>query len=377
MKRILVFSTYFTPYLSGMTTYLYTILNNESKKNSVTVLTFRFDSSLPPRQYINKIKVVRMPFLFKVSKGFISPQSLLYFLNQIKEADILVINVPNFEGLPLVILSKLLRKKVIIIFHCEVKLGKSLPSNFVALFLNASVFFQLFLSDLIIGHPDYMENVSFGRFFKMKIKTVLPPIEKKEVNLKSLTSFQKLKKNNIWIGYVGRIASEKGIDFLIEAFSNLRTTKRNAVLVFAGPQGKNVAGEDKYFFYIKKLLASKKIPHIFFGQVAEKDLGALYKSLDLLVLPSLNSTEAFGMVQAEAMLLGTPVVASNLPGVRIPINLTKMGKSVPPKNSKALATEIEEVLTHKNQFSSRKLMANAKKLFNIQKTYKFYAEILH
>ena len=51
-------------------------------------------------------------------------------------------------------------------------------------------------------------------------------------------------------------------------------------------------------------------------------MSSFYKSIDLLVLPSINQTEAFGMVQAEA-IAGTPVIAGNLPGVRIPIKLTK------------------------------------------------------
>ena len=47
----------------------------------------------------------------------------------------------------------------------------------------------------------------------------------------------------------------------------------------------------------------------------------------------INSTESFGMVQVEAMTCGTPVVASDLPGVRQPARMTGMGKIIPPADA--------------------------------------------
>ena len=49
------------------------------------------------------------------------------------------------------------------------------------------------------------------------------------------------------------------------------------------------------------------------------------------MLPSLNSTESWGIVQVESMSCGTPVVATDLPGVRMPVKMTGMGRIVPPR----------------------------------------------
>ena len=82
------------------------------------------------------------------------------------------------------------------------------------------------------------------------------------------------------------------------------------------------------------------------------------------------------MVQVEAMLLGTPVIASNLPGVRVPIRLTKMGILVQPKNSEQITEAINKILKNKKKYSNQKLIKNASKIFDIKKVYKFYDNLI-
>jgi glycosyltransferase involved in cell wall biosynthesis len=73
-------------------------------------------------------------------------------------------------------------------------------------------------------------------------------------------------------------------------------------------------------------------------------MAAFYRNCDVTVLPSLNSTESFGLVQIESMLNGVPVVASNLPGVRQPVLMTGMGEIAPVGNPTGLAEAILKVL---------------------------------
>jgi len=68
------------------------------------------------------------------------------------------------------------------------------------------------------------------------------------------------------------------------------------------------------------------------------------------VLPSLNSTEAFGLVQIEAMMNQIPVVASDLPGVRQPVMRHKMGKIIPIGDDLALAEAMIEVLRNRKEY---------------------------
>jgi glycosyltransferase involved in cell wall biosynthesis len=81
-----------------------------------------------------------------------------------------------------------------------------------------------------------------------------------------------------------------------------------------------------------------------------EQMAAFYPNIDVLVLPSLNSTEAFGLVQIESMINGVPTVASDLPGVRQPVLRHGMGKIIPIGDSNALAAALVEILANPTAF---------------------------
>ncbi len=373
--RILFFSSYFLPYLSGLTVYPYRILKQLSKSNSVKVLTFPHKQNLKKVEQMDSLLIVRVPYLFQVSKGYISPQSLPVFFREAERADIVILTMPNVEGLFLAIVARMMGKPLILIYLCSPVFTGGLFASIVTLVLRASAILQVSLATAIFAIPDYIQSQSVFNQLKKKLIPALPPIEKKTISQSTFASHLKQKGEKKWIGFVGRVSSEKGIEYLVEAISQL-VNEANVELVFCGPSGPQVAGEKLYFQQIKTLLKQKKVPHRFLGMVDDEEIGAIYRSLDVLVLPSINQTEAFGMVQAEAMLAGTPVVASNSPGVRLPIKLTQMGLLVPPKNSTALADAISTVLKDKHRFANSALIAKAHEIFNPEKTYKAYVDLL-
>ena len=373
--KILFFSSYFYPYISGVTVSSKRILDHLKKNNDITILTFLFNRNPDKDVSLNKLNIIQVPYLFKISKGFISPQSIIYFLKFVGNSDLIILSQPNFEGLLLALIAKALGKKIISIFHCQVFLEGNILTKIVNFVLNISMKIQLHLSDKIVAYTkDYIDSLPYFKNLIDKTLDVLPPIEKPIANKKFLSKLLKLKKNNIWLGYAGRISVEKGIGYLVQSINQLRI--KDIRLVFAGPYGKNVTGENNYFNKMILLLNSYQIKHLFLGSLSNKQLKAFYKSIDVLVLPSINQTEAFGMVQAEAMLSGTPVISSNLPGVRMPIKLTNMGIVVEPKDIKQLSNAISEVLKNKNKYSNDDLIKKAKKIFDIEKTYQFYDQLL-
>jgi glycosyltransferase involved in cell wall biosynthesis len=88
----------------------------------------------------------------------------------------------------------------------------------------------------------------------------------------------------------------------------------------------------------------------FLGNLDPVEIAAFFPNLDVLTVPSLNSTEAFGLVQIEAMMNGVPCVPSALPGVRQPVMMHSMGRVARIGDSAHLAESILEILDEPEKF---------------------------
>ncbi len=138
-----------------------------------------------------------------------------------------------------------------------------------------------------------------------------------------------------------RFASEKGIEVLLDALPRILETNPRTRVLFAG-QHEAVWAEEDYRDRLMPRIRDLEARGLweFLGTLSPKGMAAFYPSLDVLVVPSLNSTESFGLVQIEAMMNGVPVVASDLPGVRQPIAITGMGRVVAVGNAPGLAAAV-------------------------------------
>lgn len=124
------------------------------------------------------------------------------------------------------------------------------------------------------------------------------------------------------IGFLGRPTYEKGINVLIGAMEKM--PHDDVVLLFAGPVSglTERVGYDRQRF--QALVDGGKIRQL--GFLDDDQIKDFYASLDLYVHPSVNSFDAFGIVQIEAMSAGVPVVASDIPGVRTAVWATDFGE---------------------------------------------------
>ncbi|RLE45501.1 MAG: glycosyltransferase family 1 protein [Candidatus Methanomethylicota archaeon] len=123
------------------------------------------------------------------------------------------------------------------------------------------------------------------------------------VNTKSIPCGAPAGSRDKIVLYTGRLVEYKGLEILINAMKYI-----NAKLVVIGD------GEDRQRF--QKLAKESNIDALFTGKVSEETKFKWMRRARVLVLPSLNRLEAFGIALVEAMACGTPVLASNLPGVR-------------------------------------------------------------
>lgn len=162
------------------------------------------------------------------------------------------------------------------------------------------------------------------------------------------------------IGTVGRLVSEKGQIFLIEALPALTSDFPELACLFVGDGPLSQS--------LKQTAMKAGVPHIcrFTGPVA--DVAQVYAVLDVFILPSLR--EPFGLAALEAMASGVAVIATDAGGPAEYIRPEVNGMLVPPGRSAALADAISRMLADR---SVRESLARAgrqtvTRQFDIRKT---------
>lgn len=152
-------------------------------------------------------------------------------------------------------------------------------------------------------------------------------------------------RNHKTIFYVGRLSEEKGVLQLLRAFTLVRRSHPDAKLMIAGTTGFGVHKEDHYVMLLRR--EAREIVGQG-GDVAllgylhhDRDLPRYFQESTMFVCPSLFQ-EPFGLVNAEAMACGTPVVASNRGG--IPEVVGSCGLLVNPEDAEEMSKAIIQLL---------------------------------
>ena len=288
-------------------------------------------------------------------------------------SDIVHIHLPQLEGSGVAIVSKLLRKPVVSTYHCDIELPRGALRFIFTPLIRVSHYLAGKLSDrVVVNTTEYGQSARLPARFHQKVLSVYPPIELPEPEFTSAQFRSRYELGDgLLVGFVGRYAEEKGLDYLLTAVPLVRQLLPSVRFVLAGPTD-SVPGERVHEWLQPKIdELGSAITHV--GLLSDPDLTTFYQTIDALVLPSTNSTESFGMTQAEALLAGTPVVASDIPGVREVAHTTGMGLLVPPRDPAAIADAIVTVLREPKRFiRPPELIWD---LFNPSRNSTFYEEL--
>jgi glycosyltransferase involved in cell wall biosynthesis len=355
--KVLVVLTYYRPHTSGLTIYAERLARGlAARGHEVTVLTSRYDLRLPPKEELEGVRIVRAPVLFRVSKGVIMPTFGILAWNYVRQTDLLSLHLPQFDAAGVALRGRLLGKPTFLTYHCDLQMPPGAFNrlvNRVVLSMNALA--GRFSHGVVAYTQDFADNSPFLQRYSHKLHVIPPPVELPDMTQSGIAAFARMhnptNKHPV-IGMAARLATEKGVEVLLQAFPRILERYPDAMILFAG-QYKNVLAEEEY--------ARRLLPRIrmyeekgqwkFLDVLDPVRMAAFYPNLDVITVPSLNSTESFGLVQVEAMLCGTPSVASNLPGVRQPVLQTGMGEVAPIGDPEGLADAILKVLDRPESYA--------------------------
>jgi glycosyltransferase involved in cell wall biosynthesis len=374
--KILLALTYYRPHTSGLTIYAERLARALVERgHRVTVLTSQYDKALPRTEHLHGVDIVRVPVALRVSKGVIMPTFGVVAWKMVRAHDVLSLHLPQLDASGLAARGRLLKKPVTLTYHCDLKLPPGLFSRVVDQVVYGSNVLAAQFADSIVAYTkDYATHSPFLSRYLDKVKVIPPPVHVPDVTPDEIAAFgaQWHLNDQRIIGFAARLATEKGVEIMLEALPRVLQAHPNARVLFVGPY-QNVLGEDAYARRIMPLVEQYTDHWTFLGVLNPREMAAFFHNCDVTVLPSLNSTESFGLVQVEGMLCGAPSIASALPGVRQPVLMTGMGEVVPIGDSGALAEAVIRVLNDRAKYVRPRWEIEA--LFSTARTAEHYEQL--
>lgn len=325
----------FYPIVGGIEKVMYDIVIGMSQRDDVDCdMLCASKGRQSDVVFIDKnAKIICTPTWLKMFATMLSP-TMVAKLREIKNSyDIIHIHHPD----PMAALALWLsgyKGKVVLHWHSDILKQKLTLKLFSPL--------QEWLirrADVIVGtSPNYLKESPFLQSNSLKkicipigISTLVPILEKvKEIR-------QEYAGKKI-IFSLGRLVEYKGFEYLIKASEYLP----EEYLILIGGSGPLRQKMDE-LIEVRQLHSKVKL----LGRIDDKDLPNYFGACDLYVLSSIWKTEAFGIVQIEAMSCGKPVVATKIKGSGVPwVNEDGVsGINVEPKKPKAIADAILLILS--------------------------------
>ncbi|MGY0234319.1 glycosyltransferase family 4 protein [Longispora urticae] len=321
---------YYAPYVSGLTEAARLLAEGfAARGRKVAVVCQRHDPALPRHEVIAGVDVFRAPVSFGISRGLISAGFPTLAARIARESEVVHLHLPMLEAGAIAHLVG--RTPILTTYHLDLWLPEGIVSSAASAATDLSARIALRRSAAVVVNSDDQARHS----------RILPALERSGWHAIPAPSVDRRggapalrESEGLHIGFMGRVAEEKGIEYLVTAFR--RIPDPDARLLIAGDY-ENIAG-GSVIDRVRAAAGDDGRVRIL-GLLRGRRIDDFYASIDLFALPSLY--ESFGIVQAEAMIAGVPVIAADVAGGRVPIQLTGFGLLIPPRDPDAILAAVE------------------------------------
>ena len=372
--KILTVLTYYAPHWTGLTKHAVLAAEHlAGRGHDVTVLCAQHAPELPKVELRNGVRVVRVRPVARFSRGVVAPSFPMTLARLVAEHDVVHMHTPLPEALLVAVVCRLLGRRLVMTHHGDVVMPDGLMNQFV----QRAAFGLLWSAGQLANHVtaysrDYAENSPLLRRLSDRTSYVYPPVEIPRPDPVRVVEWrtQLGLADRRLVGFAGRWVEEKGFDYLLEAIPRVRDQVANAYFVYAGDP--NVVYEN-FFGRCAPLVESNRADLKLLGLITDSHrLADFYAMCDVIAVPS--RTDNMPLVEIEALLSGTPVVVTDIPGARVAIRETGFGRIVRPRDPSALAIGIVDVLRAPDRY--RPSRRAVRQLFDTQKTVMHYERLL-
>ena len=281
------------------------------------------------RENINGVELTRAGSLGTYFKCPLSLSFVRLFRKMAKKADVVHIHLP----FPLADAAAMLsgyKGRIVVSWHSDVVKQKKLM-----LIYKPFMRWLLRRADAVIvateGHINGSEHLPEYREKCTVVPYGIRPEDYLSIERRPVLTERAADKTAVKVFFTGRLVYYKGVDVLLRAFSKVKGCE-----LFIAGEGDL---EPKLREYARKRGLDGRVH--FLGFLPEEELRQAYADCDIFVLPSVARSEAFGIVQLEAMVYGKPVINTDLPSGVPHVSLDGItGLTVPPSDAGALAKAV-------------------------------------
>jgi len=369
--RILMLNLFFPPYEGGTEKHVYEVSRRLARRHDVTVLTARLPGT-KKEEVVEGIRVVRTPaWVLKDLPGPlpppvpVMPENASDVRRLLKQHDLLHAHNRFFYGLDLVNWTKKAQKPLYLTLHNARPEGINFSTDFWGQAYDDTIGKTIMNACTgILGVSQNTLDVTLPKTYKGPSAVAFNGVDAQTFRPQKTDVKVRLGIENMVL-CVARFVPQKGLDDLMDAMVDV---DGDLVLIGRGPLEKK----------LKKQAKKRKIEdrvHVLTQKIPDGKLAQYYADADVFALPSL--WEPFGMVAAEALASGTPVVCSNIGGLPEVVRHEKDGFLVPPRSPPALAKKIQYLLD--NPKKARKMGQDGRlhvlKKFTWDKTAQAYEKV--
>ncbi len=304
----------------GAESYIYELAKRWVKEGNFVSVFCGNDSHSQRNEIVDGVNVVRRGGLYMVYLW-----AFLYYVLRFRGKYDVIIDSEN--GIPF--FAPLYSKKpvLLLIHHIHQEVFRQqlrFPLSFIARFLEASVMTRVYRNNQVITVSDSSKNdiLRIGLGKKSDVSIVHPGIE--------ASLFKKEEKSESPLfSYVGRLKPYKNVDVAIRAFDQVVKSYPEASLLIIG-DGESLKSLQKL---TKELDLEKSV--VFAGRVSDVQKARLLAKSWVVLQPSM--VEGWGITVIEANAAGTPVIASDVAGLRDSVMNGQTGTLVPVRDVEAFA----------------------------------------
>jgi len=335
--KVLQVNKLYYPFTGGVERVVQQIAEGLKDKTNMEVLVCS-EKKNSVSETVNGVKVHRSGSLCMVGNMPVSLKFIFDLRKMAKDADIIQFHMP----FPIGDLAGLLsgyKGKIVVWWHSDIVRQKKM----MLLYKPVMKMFLRRADAIIVATQGHIDGSAYLKPYRDKC-VIIPfgvdsDIEKKadEWFKKGENRLEEKKDKPVTFLFVGRFVYYKGCKVLLEAFRKVKNAR--LIMIGSGIMEKELK-ELAVSFHIEERVS-------FPGNVSDQELEKYFAGCDVFVLPSIVRSEAFGLVQIEAMVYGKPVINTNLPSGVPYVSIHKeTGLTVEPGNAKELAKAMQWMTEH-------------------------------